>query len=501
MKHSSAMNGNRLAVLFVILTVANGVGCNRYWVNPDGITSFDKDSYECKMETSFVRHSGSSSATADSEDYRSNASYNTSLDYDTDLYESCMNARGYRLVSERELQASREREASAGGTDQSSQRTDTTSVRKPTEREIQAAVDQATEQMGQERKLRFHFCEFFGLTGATPVSQAYSLLSERSDVVQVAAWLEDTDYGPGTKLTTTYNFMVNKAGTADDEHELTVVYSATEGGLRTELQYVELQQGRPEDYDPLPVLSNSFRKQYEQRFKWIGVTAETLKIYFGEGNTPEQYYNFIGSESSALGTCDDGSTLAGVGFYSDRPWSSGSNTVGELPAWVRLEQGAVGRVAVTLLNEENTLPTSLASIYPEIDVSPPGGYVWGSPPPSDAEPFSSDGDLVGYDVKNDGTNGMSLRFCDERLGQVVYWGPGDFDATKRLFSELYGPGKTYGPESEEPPQHWWSLRRYAIKASAYGGGIAAARPDLAPGVQVNIQDREIVEPCVDDFLD
>ncbi len=81
-----------------------------YWVHPRSMASWEEDSYRCKKENSYLSQNGSSSARWDDDGGQADSSAGTSLDYDQGLYESCMQARGYDLISEQELKA-RQKEA------------------------------------------------------------------------------------------------------------------------------------------------------------------------------------------------------------------------------------------------------------------------------------------------------------------------------------------------------------------------------------------------------
>ncbi len=460
MKLHSAMNGNRLAILIIIVTVSNGLGCNRYWVNPDGLDSYDKDSYECKMETSFVRHSGSSSATADSEDYRSSASYNTSLDYDPDLYESCMNARGYRLVSERERRASREEGSSAGRGERSRGKSTGIGWQPGDEIETREDAQKAQEYLNsldRKRQKRAtvprqfeQFCDVFGIDGSTSAQQTISTIRHTPGVHGLSV----SDIGEGelddvAHTWRTFGFHVYFASNGDEKPKLTVGYRQSDfegkSGLTTTINY-----------------STPVGQLHDPRSHWIGKDAEAVGRELGVGNGQGRYRH--------IGQCGNGTELSFVNFYSNNnePIDQG---------------GTVNRVEIIWRSIEEPFPKNRFDVFPAIEVEIPGGYEWGSSPLQDGELIYQEGTLSTYQVGK-GADRLWLWYYDDRLESLAYWDPRAYDTIFQLFTEAYGPVHVGHYESKS-----WELRDYIIEAYADDGEFDPEDPERPPGVQVVITNR------------
>ena len=108
------------------IRIANFIGflclasCAKFWVNNGGMSSFQADEYECKRSSSYEKLDGYSTATADENGYRANSRVGTDLTYNEELFQDCMEAKGYRLVSKRQLNSKNESSSSSGTNSRSS---------------------------------------------------------------------------------------------------------------------------------------------------------------------------------------------------------------------------------------------------------------------------------------------------------------------------------------------------------------------------------------------
>jgi len=86
---------------WVSLLLLLGTSCASYVYKSD-MSNYEKDQYECKKENSYLNHSGSANSQLDEDGYSSNASYGTNVEYNTSLYQDCMEARGYQYITKKE---------------------------------------------------------------------------------------------------------------------------------------------------------------------------------------------------------------------------------------------------------------------------------------------------------------------------------------------------------------------------------------------------------------